>query len=267
MSALRRFSREAILPVRVDAAWRWGRSFPPQEIARRLRALDGIQSLVAREGANDDGLEHYYSEAIIAREAPGLPRPGGAFERACELSARYEFSDPRIVIGHFDPKRPLLGRPLLLELRAVGLHILASVRVNEVYERRNVDDVSVFAWRYDTLPGHIEFGSEWFRVLQRHSSGEVRFQIEARWRPGEFPNAWMRVGFDWVARRYQRAWHRRAYARLRHLLGAGPLPPLPSRQHILHSGLSADVGRGSSASAEAPAELIEHSSPPTREVS
>jgi hypothetical protein len=255
------------MPVGLDSAWRWGRAFSPQELARRLQALENMQSAVPGEGASDPGLEHYFSQATIASERPGPPRPGGAFERACELSARYEFSDPRIVIGHFDPQRPLLGRPLLLELRAVGLHILAGVRINEVHTRSDGDDLSVFAWRYDTLPGHIEFGSEWFRVLQRHSSGEVLFQIEARWRAGEFPNAWMRIGFDWVARHYQRAWHRLAYARLRHLLGAGPLPPLPSRRHILHSGMPADVGRVHSASAEAPAGLGEHSSPSTNEVS
>ena len=255
------------MPVGSDPAWRWGRAFSPQELARRLQSLDAMQSSVERAGASDAALEHYFSQAIIARDTPGTPRPGGAFERACELSARYEFSDPRIVIGHFDPKRPLLGRPLLLELRALGLHILAGVRINEVHTRSDGDGVSVFAWRYDTLPGHIEFGSEWFRVLQRHSSGEVLFQIEARWRPGEFPNAWMRIGFDLVARGYQRAWHRLAYARLRDLLGSGPLPPLPSRRSILHSGMPADVGRVSSASAQAPAELSEHSVPPTREVS
>lgn len=255
------------MPIGVEPAWRWGRGFSPRELARQLQNLDSLQSSVPRRGALGARLEHYYSEAVIARAAPGAPRPGGSFERACALSERYEFSDPRIVIGHFDPKRPLLGRPLLLELRAGGLHILAGVRVNEVQTRSDADDVSVFAWRYDTLPGHIEFGSEWFRVLQRHSSGEVLFQIEARWRPGEFPNAWMRIGFDWVARRYQRAWHRIAYARLRRLLGAGALPPLPSPRHILRSGVPADAGLVSSASAAPPAELREHCSPPTHEVS
>lgn len=250
-----------------EQPWRWGRTFAPQEIAQRLQALDGVRSLMPLGGANHPALRRYYSEAIIAREAPGTPRPGGAFARASELSERYEFSDPRIVIGHFDAQRPLLGRPMLLELQAVGLRILAGVRVAEVQKRSDGDDLSVFAWRYDTLPGHIEFGSEWFRVLQRHSSGEVLFQIEAHWRPGEFPNVWMRTGFDWVAQRYQRAWHRLAYDRLRHLLGAGPLPRLPSRRYILHSGLPADVGTVNAASARAPAELSEHSASPTQEAS
>lgn len=255
------------MPERAEIPWRWGHTFSPQEIARRLEALDRKHSLVPREGAQDVGLEHYYSEAIIAREVPGPPRSGGAFERACELSARYEFSDPRIVVGHFDPERPLLGRPLLLELRALGLRLLAGVRIVEVRTHSDAEDVSLFAWRYDTLPGHVEFGSEWFRVLLHHASGEVSFQIEARWRPGEFPNAWMRTGFRWVVHRYQRAWHRLAYARLRHLLGSGPLPPLPSRRDILHSGVPADVGRVSAASARAPAEVDEHSSSPTQELS
>jgi len=250
------------------APWRWGRAFSPLEIAQRLQALEQEESPVPRSGASDAGLEHYHSQALIAREAPGAPKPGGAFERACELSARYEFSDPRIVIGHFDAQRPLLGRPLLLELRTAGLHILAGVRISEVQKRIEHEDWSVFTWRYDTLPGHIEFGSEWFRVLQRHSSGEVLFQIEARWRPGEFPNRWMRAGFEVLGRRYQRAWHRLAYARLRRLLGAGPLPPLPSRRRILHSGMPAKVGRVGAVSGPAPpAEIAEESSaPPTHEV-
>jgi len=160
------------------APWRWGRAFSPLEIAQRLQALEQEESPVPRSGASDAGLEHYHSQALIAREAPGAPKPGGAFERACELSARYEFSDPRIVIGHFDAQRPLLGRPLLLELRTAGLHILAGVRISEVQKRIEHEDWSVFTWRYDTLPGHIEFGSEWFRVLQRHSSGEVRGELK-----------------------------------------------------------------------------------------
>ncbi|HVZ33130.1 MAG TPA: DUF1990 family protein [Polyangiaceae bacterium] len=257
-----------MMAERVDIPWRWGQAFSPHEIARQLKALDGKQSAVQRAAAQDTTFEHYYSEAIIAREAPGPPRPGGAFERACELSARYEFSDPRIVIGHFDPARPLLGRPLLLELRALGLRLLVGVRIEEVREQDDAAaDVSLFAWRYDTLPGHVEFGSEWFRVLQRHSSGEVSFQIEARWRAGEFPNAWMRTGFGWVVHRYQRAWHRLAYVRLRRLLASGPLPSLPSRRRILHSGLPARVGRVGSESTAIAAELVEHSSQPTNEVS
>jgi hypothetical protein len=247
--------------------WRWGRAFSPREISQRLQALEHEESPVPRCGASAAGLEHHHSQALIAREGAGPPKPGGAFERACQLSARYEFSDPRIVIGHFDPQRPLLGRPLLLELRTLGLHILAGVRINEVQERIEHGDSSVFAWRYDTLPGHIEFGSEWFRVLQRHSTGEVLFQIEARWRRGEFPNAWMRAGFELLGRRYQRAWHRLAYSRLRRLLGAGPLPPLPSRRRILHSGMPAQVGRVSAVSGAAPpAEITEHRSSPTHEV-
>jgi hypothetical protein len=256
-----------MMAERVDIPWRWGRAFSPQEISRRLKALDDERSAVQSGGERDGELEHHYSEAIIAREAPGPPRPGSAFERACELSARYEFSDPRIVIGHFDPGLPLLGRPLLLELRAMGLRLLVGVRIEEVRTQNDAEDLSLFAWRYDTLPGHVEFGSEWFRVLLRHSSGEVSFQIEARWRPGEFPNAWMRIGFGWLVHRYQRAWHRLAYVRLRRLLASGPLPPLPPRRRILHSGMPADVGRVSSASAEIASELAEHSTLATHEVS
>lgn len=215
--------------------WRFGRTFATAEIARFLVTLESLQSRVPPDGSGGH-FERCYSEAIVAREAPGPPVAGGAYETACELSARYEFSDPRIVIGHFESRGPLLGRPLLLELRVLGLHVLAGVRINAVEVERATENRSVFAWRYDTLPGHVEFGSEWFRVIKHHDSGEVLFQIEARWRPGEFRNWWMRTGFRWVVRHYQRAWHRLAYVRMRRFLGAGPLPALPSCNQILHAG-------------------------------
>lgn len=247
--------------------WRFVRTFSPRELSRHLEALERERSLAAGDGAADASLEHHYSQAVIARDAPGLPRARGAFERACELSARYAFSDPRIVIGHFDSHRPLLGRPLLLELRVMGLRILVGVRVGAVHTQADAGGVSVFAWRYDTLPGHVEFGSEWFRVLSHHASGEVLFQIEARWRPGEFPNWWTRAAFPWLVHRYQRAWHRRAHERMRRLLGSESLPALPPRRDILHAGMApaASEIRGVLSSVAVPPSLCEPTQTPSQE--
>ena len=98
--------------------------------------------------------------------------------------------------------------------------------MGEVRDRPDVE-ASSWGYRYDTLAGHLEAGSEWFLLDKDHASGEVSFRIEAVWRPGQFPNWWSRVGFRWLARRYQRAWHRQAHRRLRARLAAmaGPQPP------------------------------------------
>src|SRR5690606_23264095 len=94
---------------------------------------------------------------------------------------------------------------------------------------------------YDTLPGHLETGSEWFLVTKAHADGSIRLRIQASWRPGEFPNWWSRLGFALVGRRYQRAWHRLAYLRMRRLLGSEPLPGLPPRRRILQPAAALDL--------------------------
>ena len=72
----------------------------------------------------------------------------------------------------------------------------------------------MFGYRYDTLEGHIEMGSEWFLLTKNTESGEIGFRIEAAWLPGQFPNWWSRVGFRFLGPRYQRRWHHAAHWRL-----------------------------------------------------
>jgi uncharacterized membrane protein/uncharacterized protein (UPF0548 family) len=190
--------------------WRFGRGWRTEELTRRLAALPEL----AATGATDPAGAHYHSQAIITREPPGPVLADGPFARARELVRRYEFSDPRIVTAHFDRDGPLAGRPMLLEIKVLGLRYLCPVRVGEVHDRPEAGKTS-WGFRYDTLAGHLESGWEWFLLTKDHPSGEVSFRIEARWRPGQFPNWWSRLGFRWLARRYQRAWHRLAYLRLR----------------------------------------------------
>ena len=95
---------------------------------------------------------------------------------------------------------------------------------------------------YAQIEGHIEAGSEWFRLTKKHESGEVWFRISASWHEGEFPNWWSHLGFRILGARYQLAWHRLAYLRLRELvgtcqLGPGPrVPELPEGRQLIHSG-------------------------------
>jgi uncharacterized protein (UPF0548 family) len=56
---------------------------------------------------------------VITTVAEGEQR----FERARVALANYQFSDPNIVIAHFDPALPLLGRRMLLEIQVLGLRL------------------------------------------------------------------------------------------------------------------------------------------------
>ena len=196
---------EAELEEHLDRAQTLGRNFtdPPEALTR------------AR------GWRHYFSESVVAREPPGPP--SGAFTRGRVAVAAYAFSDPRIVIGHFDPDVPLLGRVMLLEMRALRvLHYLGGVVVGAVRDEAVRDETgaeeTVFGYRYDTLEGHIECGAEWFTLTKAQRTGALRFRIAAAWRPGQFPNGWSRLGFAYLGPRYQRLWHHRAHALLARLV-------------------------------------------------
>ena len=216
---------------------RWGRGFSPEEIQRKLAELPALASTGPKsenEVADDPTWHHYYSEALIALEAPGPPETGGAFEHARRAITEYAFSDPSIVQGYFDATRELVGRPMLLELKVLGLHLLCGVTVQAVRDEQTAD-TSTWGFRYDTLEGHVESGAEWFLLSKEHATGKVRFRIQATWHEGSLPNWWTRLGFSVLSARYQRAWHRTAYARLRTLVGSHNLPPLPHRRAILHT--------------------------------
>jgi uncharacterized protein (UPF0548 family) len=213
------------------AEWRLLRSWSSGPIKARLeRARTARVSFDASEdemtGAR--GWHHYHSEAVIAREVDGSDH----FTRARTALANYQFSDPRIVRAHFDPAEPLLRRCILLEIQVLGLHYLCPAVVTRVRE-----EPGVFGFRYDTLDGHIERGVEWF-LLTRNDRGEIRFRIEARWRKGQFPNWWSRLGFIVLSGHYQRKWHRRAHHRLSLLAhyGSTQRPPRDAAG-LTHQGI------------------------------
>jgi uncharacterized protein (UPF0548 family) len=218
------------------AEWRFLHGFRPRELRERFAVIEnaprnwgdgiGIDALTP-----EHGFRYHHSTAIVGREPPGSPERGGTFERAVQLVADYEFSDPRIVTAHFDATKPLLGRRMLLQLSVLGLRYLVGTVVGAVHR-----DEDSFGFRYDTLAGHIESGAEWFFLMKDRQTGDIRFQIEAAWREGDFPNLWSEVGFALVGRRYQRAWHRLAHLRMRELLRATHLPPLPTVDRIVQEG-------------------------------
>ena len=213
------------------AEWRLWSSWPAMAIKARLdraRAASLNFDETEEEMTGERGWHHYHSEAVIASETEGDER----FTRALVALAHYQFSDPAIVLAHFDPAEPLLGRRMLLEIQVLGLHYLCPAVVNRVREEANV-----FGFRYDTLEGHIERGVEWF-LLSRNERGDIRFRVEARWRTGQFPNWWSRIGFMVLSRYYQRKWHRHAHHRLSQLANYGSTErPRRDSAGLTHQGI------------------------------
>lgn len=141
-------------------------------------------------------------------EPPGDPVPGGSWEIARRLIRGYEFADPSLVRAHYDPDRPLEGREMLLELRALNLvSVHVGVRVVRVYDEvRKLDGRSarVFGWAYRTLEGHVERGQMDWQVWKWSDTGEVQFRVHAVSRPASVANPVIRIGF-WLLRGHERA--------------------------------------------------------------
>jgi len=222
------------------AEWRLFRGWSKKELEDRLgRVGERPKNFSASWPAMtvNRGWNHYLSKAVIARESPGKPLEAGPFRRAEVAIASFQFSNPTIVVAHFDADSRLLGRRMLLEMKALrSIHFLASVVVDEVrFEQQ--DGCHTFGYRYDTLDGHIEQGSEWFLLTKDIETGEVSFKIEAAWKPGQFPNWWSRVGFRWLGAYYQRRWHQDAHWRLWGIAHGGMTanPPVDDRG-IAHAG-------------------------------
>lgn len=224
--------------------WRFGGSWTQAELQSALQKVLWLRpNFEARridEMTPDCGWNHVRSEAVIACEPPGPPLALGPFHRAKQALAGFDFSDPRIVTPHFEPGSPLKGRRVLLELKGARFHYLCPAHVAEVH-----DSDGMFELCLETLEGHIEAGREWLRVTKDRVSGEIRFQIRAAWRAGDFPNAWSWFGFQLLGRRYQRAWHHLAHERLRQIAaGEGALPSSPVHFNALRARALLAPGMG-----------------------
>jgi uncharacterized protein (UPF0548 family) len=220
------------LPPVGETEWRLLRGWSAEELRSRVDGLvhrqRNFDACEEREMTGDAGWHHYHSEAVIAQDVEDDER----FERARVALAHYRFSDPSIVMAHFDPDAPLPSRRFLLEIKVLGLRYLCAALVTTVR-----DEPDAFGFRYDTLDGHIERGVEWF-LLTRDAAGRIRFRIEARWQHGDLPNWWSRIGFALLSGYYQRRWHREAHRRMSLFAHEGSLTrPRADRTGLTHQGL------------------------------
>jgi uncharacterized protein (UPF0548 family) len=214
------------------AEWHLVSGWSSEALRLRLDALSGRQvnftDVTEAEMNGQHGWHHYRSDAIISSGDDA----DGRFARAKTALATYQFSDPAIVVAHFDPAAPLLLRRMLLEIKVWGLRYLCPTLVSQVR-----DEPDAFGFRYDTLEGHIERGVEWF-LLTRAPNGDIGFRIEARWMRGEFPNWWSRLGFIVLSGYYQRRWHRHAHRRMSLLSYFGsPKRPRRDTAGLTHQGV------------------------------
>ncbi|ATB32279.1 DUF1990 family protein [Melittangium boletus] len=223
-----------------NVEWRWKSGWSDPELLARLgKAATLPLNFEGQEKdmTPDNGWSLVESQAIIGCDRPGAPSGDDAFARLKHAVTELGFSDPRIVRGHFDSAMPLLGRPMLLELRPLRvLRYLCPVRIRAVRSEQD-EHRTAYGFSIDTLVGHVESGREWFLLSKDHRTGELRFHIKAAWREGEFPNWWSAVGFELMGRRYQRAWHHLAHMRLRELLSQGHLVQHPGGEEMQHTHL------------------------------
>lgn len=221
--------------------WRFGSGWSEGQLQaylaeQRRRPVNFDASPEDMTGANGWTVDG--ADKVIGAEPPGPPLPDGLFERARQAVVNYDFSAPKIVVGHFDPRAPLDGRDMLLEFQVLGFRFLNGVRVRRVRDESSEGRTS-FGYRYDTLEGHIEQGFEWFLLSKNHQSGQIRFRIEAHWRLGRFPTWWSRIGFLLIGARYRELWRRRAVARLRALAHQSAATPPARTGELAHRGDSA----------------------------
>ena len=159
----------------------------------------------------------------LEREEPGPPEPAGSWEIARRLMRGYEFADPSIVRAYYDPRSPLEGRDMLLEIRFLGLRFLNGVRINQVYDRTELEDgrqTRLWGWSYVTLEGPLEQGEMHWEVRKWMDTGEVEFRVHSYSRRAPIRNPVVRIGFQLFGRREQLRFLRSTRERMRRLTSA-----------------------------------------------
>ncbi|MEV6227964.1 DUF1990 family protein [Saccharopolyspora shandongensis] len=171
----------------------------------------------------------------LARERPGPPEPGGAWEIACRLVRDYEFSVPAIVRAVYDGRDPLLGRDMLLEGRFHGLRFYMGVRVTDVVDETRGGSQQVWGWAYATLEGHLERGRISYELVKDLESGAVEFVITGFSQRSPALGPITRLGWLLFGRRTQLRFYRQCGARLSRLV-QDRLTGATAAATVLHEG-------------------------------
>jgi uncharacterized protein (UPF0548 family) len=195
--------------------------------------------------------ERWQADALsqpLPSEPPGDPVAGGPWEVARRLVEDYRMADPAIVRARWDRDAPLLGRTMVLELRAYRvLSVNAPVRVTAVWDEVR-DGARAFGYEYATLPGHVEVGRMDYEVVKRVDDGAVEFRLRAHSRRSGDGPWWARVGFRLIGRREQVRFYFRCCERVARFtareLGL-PEEPSPPAVHLSSSAQAASPNQRS----------------------
>ena len=174
---------------------------------------------LAPEDGHAEGHWHVDSAAaLVGREPPGEPVPGGPFETARRLVSQYEFADAHILRGVYRTDCDLLGRDMLLEGRFWILRFYFGVRVTGVFDGTRDTEHGperVWGWCYQTLQGHLEQGRLNYEVIKNLATGQVAFRVTGYSRRSGIPNPVVRWGFGvfgrWTQQRFYRNIQRRMF--------------------------------------------------------
>lgn len=199
----------------------------PAELAALARRRINYDEADAPSGQDPGSWHVDESTAWLAREKPGAPEPGGAWDIACTLVRHYEFADARLIRAVYRPDVELMGRDMLLEGRFWGLRFHMGVRVTQVVDVSR-DDERIWGWGYQTLEGHLEQGKLIYEVVKSVPTGAVELVLSAYSRPAPISNPLIRTGFGVFGRHMQLRFYAEVGRRLRRqvqsIVRGGPAP-------------------------------------------
>ena len=200
---------------------------------RALAALRGVPLNFEPEPLEAYAPERgWHADALSQRlppEPPGDPLPGGPWAVARRLVEDYRLADPAIVRARWDPRTPLHGRVMLLELRLYRVvRVRVGVRVTRVWDEERAADgrrARVFGFEYATLRGHVEMGRMDYEVYKWRDDGAVEFRLHAHSRAADEGPPWVRLGFRLFGRREQVRFYLRCCERVARLTARERLRP------------------------------------------
>lgn len=186
-------------------------------LARYEHAPYNYDPAIAALSTRLPGWQYDHSASALPPELPGPPLPQGSFAAARELLYTYAFPPPDLLVGTYDPARPLEQRIMLLRARFLGFTFWFGVKVVDVVDEVR-DGEQVWGYGYRTLAGHFERGQINFSVHKNLATGAVEFRMASVSQRGRIRNPLYWLGFLVFGRLLQRRFVRQGHARMRALV-------------------------------------------------
>lgn len=148
--------------------------FLPWFLKENLAAWEGRPISPATAAGPQNYSFHDHHRRIVAVESPGLPVPGGPFERLADAIRNYNIFPARLGRGVLRGPVQVGDAVGLRYYLLPGLHIFFASRVYEV-----IDQPLRQGFSYETLAGHPEAGQETFSVTKDAQTGAIICELKA----------------------------------------------------------------------------------------